>query len=195
MPHNGRVHTDGSLWDALGATFTSSGLPIPPVPEALRPALRAPAPWCWTTRDLDPMRMYLFAPEFLADVLAGRAPDHVAVSHAGHGTNSYALNYHLVHGNLAVLMQVAWGGVYTDNAAAARRLADLWRRCDALLTRGPRAGTGRVACVYSDLRGISACGPVPPPERGGDVQGFLAGHRTTGTAAFDVAERLLAGPG
>ncbi|MEV4515423.1 hypothetical protein AB0K00_41515 [Dactylosporangium sp. NPDC049525] len=130
------------------------------------------------------MLMYLFEPGFLADVLAGRAPDYAAVSHAGHGTNSYAVNYHLVHGNLAVLMQVGWGGIYTDNAAAARRLGNLWRRCEAL--HGLADGR-RIVCVYSDIRGVSACGPA-----GGDVNGFFAAHHTVGEAAFDTAERLLA---
>ncbi|WP_327000043.1 hypothetical protein OHA72_33555 [Dactylosporangium sp. NBC_01737] len=177
------MQTDGSVWDELVARFTASGLPVPPVPEVLRPALRTPQPWCWSTRDIDPMRMYLFESGFLVDVLAGRAPDYVAVSHAGHGTNSYAVNFHLVHGNLAVLMQVGWGGIYTDNAAAARRLANLWRRCEAL--HDP-AGARRVVCVYSDIRGVSACGPA-----GGDVHGFLGAHHTAGEAAFDTAERLL----
>jgi hypothetical protein len=189
VPHNGPVQTGGALWDELVTTFTASGLPVPPVPEPLRSALRAPERWCWTTRDIDPMRMYLFEPEFLADVLAGRAPDYAAVSHAGHGTNSYALNYHLVHGDLAVLMQVGWGGVYTDNAAAAARLGELWRRCEALLARPAPTRNGRIVCVYSDIRGISACGPV-----GGGIGGFLATHHTAGAAAFDVAARLLAGP-
>jgi hypothetical protein len=132
--------------------------------------------------------MYLFDGGFLTDVLAGRAPDYVAVCHAGHGMNSYALNYHLVHGRLAVLMQVGWGGVYTDNADAARRLGALWRRCEAMLARPAPAGAARVVCVYSDLRGVSVCGPVPA---GGDAHGFHAAHRTTGEAAFSVAERLI----
>lgn len=186
-PHNRRVGTHA--WDDLVATFTASGLPVPPVPEPLRPALQAPQPWCWTTRDIDPVRMYLFDAGFLADILAGRVEDHVAVSHAGHGINSYAVNYHLVYGPLAVLMQVGWGGVYTDNAAAAARLGELWRRCDALLTRPAPDGGGRVVCVFSELRGVSACGPVPPG--GGDAHDFLAAHGTAGDAAFDAARRLL----
>jgi hypothetical protein len=187
--HNRLVQTDGSTWEDLTAAFTSSGLPVPPVPGSLRPALRAPRPWCWTTRDIDPFQMYMFEPGFLADVLAGGTPDYVAVSHAGHGVNSYAVNFHLVHGRLAVIMQVGWGGVYTDNAAAARQLGELWRRCDAMLARCGPAGAGRVVCVYSGLRGISACGPVPAG--GCDVHEFLTAHRTDGTGAFDAAERLI----
>jgi hypothetical protein len=175
----------------MAAAFASSRLPLPPIPEPLRPVLRSPRSWCWSTRDIDPFAMYLFERDFLADVLTGRAPDYVAVSHAGHGVNSYAINYHLVCGPLAVFMQVGWGGIYTDNAAAARRLGELWRRCEALRTRAATApAPGRVLCVFSNLRGISACGrvPVPPDD---DVHTFLTEHRTRGEDAFDEAERLL----
>jgi hypothetical protein len=85
--------------------------------------------------------------------------------------------------------------VYTDNAAAARRLGKLWRRCDAMLAPDPPAGSSRIVCVFSDLRGISACGPTPELADAGDAQEFLAAYRTSGEKAFDTAERLLAAPG
>jgi hypothetical protein len=63
----------------------------PPVrARALRPALRAPQQWCWTTRDINPTDMYMFDPGFVHDALAGRTPVYVAVSHAGHGVNPWA---------------------------------------------------------------------------------------------------------
>jgi hypothetical protein len=174
----------------LIAAFTDSHLPLPPVPEPLRPRLRTVRDWCWSTREIDGFAMYMFESGFPADVLAGRAPDYVAVSHAGHGVNSYAINYHLVCGPLAVLLQVGWGGIYTDNAAAARRLDGLFRRCEALHAAGATATGGRVLCVFSQLRGVSACGRVPQPPHG-DVHAFVTAHRTAGEEAFDVAERLL----
>jgi hypothetical protein len=45
-----------------------------------------------------------------------KTPDHVAFSHAGHAINSYALNYQLVDGPLAVIAQVGWGGGYSNRA-------------------------------------------------------------------------------
>jgi hypothetical protein len=77
------------------------------------------------------------------------------------------------------------------HVAAAHRLGELWRRCDALLAR-PEPAVGRVVCVFSDLRGISACGPAGGAS---DARAFLDRYRTEGEAAFDAAERLLAGPG
>ena len=60
----------------------------------------------------DPFDMYAFdnpaltETRFLVDVLLDRVADYAAVSHAGHGINSYGLNFHLVHDRLAILMQV-----------------------------------------------------------------------------------------
>ena len=58
--------------------------------------------------------MYLFKTDFLLTLLTGQVDDFVAVSHAGHGANSYALSYFLVDGPLALFLQTAWGGVFTD---------------------------------------------------------------------------------
>ncbi|WP_433202898.1 hypothetical protein ACQP00_33175 [Dactylosporangium sp. CS-047395] len=184
------MRTDGSPYAEMVAAFVTSRLPLPPIPKPMRAQLRAVREWCWATRDIDAFAMYLFEGDFPADVLAGRVPDYVAVSHAGHGVNSYAVNYHLVCGPLAVFMQVGWGGVYTDNAAAARRLGRLWKRCESLHEAGAATTGGRVVCLFSELRGISACGPVPDPADP-DVHAFLSANRTAGEDAFDVAERLL----
>ncbi|MFI5909738.1 hypothetical protein [Dactylosporangium sp. NPDC051541] len=180
----------GSPYAEMTAAFTSSRLPVPPIPEPLRPRLRTVRDWCWSTRDIDAFAMYMFERDFLSAVLTGDTPDYVAVSHAGHGVNSYAVNYHLVCGPLAVFMQVGWGGIYTDNHAAAQRLGEYWQRCEALRAQGATAPGPRILCVFSRLRGISACGPVPQPPHD-DVDAFLTAHTTAGDAAFDEAERLL----
>ena len=73
-------------------TFEQAGLPLPPVPERFASALRKTREWCFSTREIDPMVMYMFD-TYLHDALADQSPDYVAFSHAGHGVNSYALNY------------------------------------------------------------------------------------------------------
>jgi hypothetical protein len=88
-------------------------------------------------------------------------------------------------------MQVGWGGVYADNVAAADRLRLLWSSCDRMLHNQAEHADGRVLCVYSDIRGTSACGWIPAT-RDADVDQFLRDHRTIGERAFDVAEQLLA---
>jgi hypothetical protein len=181
---------DLGAWEDLVETFASSGLPTPPVPRPLRSELRSPEPWCWTTRDIDPFRMYMFDEAFAEDILANRVPDYAAVSHAGHGVNSYAINYHLVHGQLAILMQTGWGGVYTDNGEAAERLARLWGRVDAMLQRTPPAVEDRLLVIYSGLRGVSACGWIRQ-NQSPDVRRFFNECHTDDASAFDLAELLL----
>ena len=65
-----------------------------------------------TLSDHDPMQDYLFYPSL--DYLRGNVPDHYIISHAGHGINSYSLNFRYAFGNLAVLIQVGYGGGYSD---------------------------------------------------------------------------------
>ena len=55
------------------------------------------------------MAMYMFE-DYISEALIGTAPDYVAFCHAGHGMNSYAINYHLVDGPLALFVQAPWGG-------------------------------------------------------------------------------------
>jgi hypothetical protein len=48
---------------------------------------------------------------------------HARLGHNGHGVNSWAMHYYLVQPALAILLQIAWGGIYTDNALAERGIA------------------------------------------------------------------------
>ena len=102
------------------ATFQSAALPEPPIPERLRTDVYRIEEWCWATRPIDAMEMYMFR-EYPGEVLSGRVADYVAVSHAGHGANSYGISLHLVYGRLAVFVQTLWGGVYTDNDQRGER--------------------------------------------------------------------------
>jgi hypothetical protein len=44
--------------------------------------------------------------------LTDQVDDYTAVSHSGHGINSYSINVSIVKAPLAVLFQLSWGGVY-----------------------------------------------------------------------------------
>ncbi|MDQ1740884.1 MAG: hypothetical protein QOE53_2536 [Pseudonocardiales bacterium] len=107
-------------WAAMAATFEAAGLAEPPIPTGLRPGLGEIDRWCWSTRPISAMDMYLFK-DPAREVLTRPVSDYVAVSHAGHGVNSYAVNYHLVYRSLALFAQAGWGGVYTDRARATAR--------------------------------------------------------------------------
>lgn len=59
-------------WREMALIFEASGLPVPPVPESLRPRLRTIERWCWATEKVSPTEMYLFDRGTLRDFAAGR---------------------------------------------------------------------------------------------------------------------------
>lgn len=188
-------------WVELATKFIGAGLPLPPIPPVLRAQLQPYGGWCWSTRPIDSMEMYLFLDfrpggrTYLIDVLQDRVEDYAAVSHAGHGINSFAINFHLVHGPLAVVMQVAWGGVYMDNEEAALRLSGYWSQVEEMLeTRpGPRSPSQqRMTVVYSDFRPFWGCGwAARPMTKDYDLR---LGRSAPQYGPFDRAVRLWSRP-
>ena len=116
----------------LAATFTAAGLPVTPIPAVLGPALIRRDEWLWATREVDRLEMYIFG-RYPGEILKASVADYFAISHAGHGANSYSINYHLVLGPLALFTQVCWGGVYMDNAQAVAAMAAQFAGIAALL--------------------------------------------------------------
>lgn len=113
-------------------------LPEPPLPPDL--PVRALDDHHWGVRDFDPMTHYLLRPSVLDDLLAG---DQLAVSHAGHGVNSYAITYAL-----------AWRGLVV--------LAEVFDACGTLIEAAARrTGDRTLVCVESRLRDQSLCGWHP----------------------------------
>src|SRR5687768_15389170 len=118
MTQSSRRHGRGSRspiagdgWGDLLLEFGDATLPAPPIPLRLRSQLKRRSPWCWSTVPVDPMSMYLLKP---AVSKRHASTEYAAVSHAGHGANSYGLNVYLVTETLAVFIQLSWGGVYSD---------------------------------------------------------------------------------
>ena len=149
--------------------FAGEGLPFPPIPSELAPRLQRLGPWTFGTRPDAPSLYDLAA--YVAELELGPVADYVMAGHAGHGTNSWALHYYLVRGPLALLLQTAWGGIYTDNDAAARLMADRFAQAQALITgsaatqaAGRLALPARLAVVVSDFYGSRwAVLPAPGP--------------------------------
>jgi len=191
--------SENPAWLELRGKFAEAGLPLPPIPEPLLSQLRTQQNWCWSTLPIDGLDMYMFfdvmgeGRNFLLDVLRDEVGDYAAVSHAGHGINSYAINYHLVHGKLAVLMQVAWGGVYIDNAQAAQRLSEYWARIAEMLDMpAGSADDRRLLVVYSDFRDMWGCSWVTRPGTYDLASGVGAVFKRE--SPFDAAVRLWRNP-
>lgn len=156
-----------------------ANLVFPPVPVALRGEFKRFGKWSWGSKELDAMLMYMFPlrnPFLSEDKQVVVPSDYVALSAAGHGINSYALNYHLVQGPLAVVFQIGWDGVYMDRVKQENLWAETCEMTAALATLASkisRAGgtSEEVGLVqYSEFRGISNFQVL----KRGSVSGFHA---------------------
>jgi hypothetical protein len=137
-----------------------AGLTFPPLPDELAAQFQRFGAWWWGTREVDQAEMYFFGGIAGGDGIESPPPDYMALCHAGHGVNSYALNYHLLFRPLALILQVGWGGVYMDQADQA---ALFQLHCDlsaglvelATRVRQAQAVTTDVALVrYSELHDV-----------------------------------------
>lgn len=102
----------------------------------------------------------------------GRQADNYAVlAHSGHGVNSYAIQYYLVHGCLRMFLHLGWGGVYMDADAEAAKISECFSMADRLVEvaefAGKSVGIRCLAVVVSDLYGSYWVAPGqkrPKPE-------------------------------
>lgn len=106
-----------------------------------------------------PFQDYMF--DGMARMLRGPVPQQFAISHAGHGINSYGLNLRAAVGPVVVMGQVGWGGVYggEEDDERWRVLAeglDLLTHGIALTHHG-RLEQRRWLVVHSNFR----LGPMP----------------------------------
>ena len=145
-------------WRDLCVTFGDAGLSVPPIPKAQRTELSLIYKWCWSTRaDIAPGRMYMFA--YANEILAGPVSEYTAVSHAGHGINSYGLNVSIVKAPLALLFQHSWGGAYSNPTTELVRIAACFSFMRSLVTsaesdRAEERGL-RHLIAWSSFRGIA----------------------------------------
>jgi hypothetical protein len=95
-----------------------AGLLLPPMPRELATALRQRGPMNFATHDGDPTDR----DGWLARARDPAAPSAMAMIHAGHGINSYALSYQLILPALALFVRMPFGGVYGDQAEEARHI-------------------------------------------------------------------------
>ncbi|MFC5750015.1 hypothetical protein [Actinomadura rugatobispora] len=159
--------------DEMRRLFDEAGLGAPPVPAQMESLVEKRGEWVYATRDIDPMGMYMFQ-DYVLEALSGRVEDYMAVSHAGHGANSYAISYHLVMGPLAVFAQTGWGGVYMDKEESTAAVKTMLSRCGEVLdalqelneAQPSRRYDGRLVVGHSTFRGASFCRWAPAAPSG-----------------------------
>ncbi|MBL1079210.1 hypothetical protein JK358_32875 [Nocardia sp. 2] len=173
--------------------FEGHDLGLPPIPPPFQPQLRQVQPWAYATGAVSPALMYQFG--YSKDAMRHWLPDQVAVSHSGHGTNSYAVNYQLVCGSLTLFAQTGFGGAYMNNSMAAARVRRMFEACRTLseaLENARRCPSHRLLVAYSDIRQTSWCRWYRFGE-GAARQSGLGGVELPEdpVAAFDIATMLL----
>jgi len=169
---------------ALRETFAGAGLAVPPIPERLAPQFERLDQWLFSTRPVVRKDTYMLRP-YLEEARAGEIEDYVAVTHGGHGMNSYSLNYLLVLDPIVVMAQTHYGGVYTDSESATRRWALQVEGISELLAKAStltRSGLGgRLVVADSNFRSLM-CGWEFIPD--GQVSEEERRHKRSTAGAF-----------
>lgn len=122
------------------ALFAASGLTVPLVPWELRRRLREHARWRYATRPLGESPYDIR--EYLAEAARYRVLDYAVLAHAGHGVNSYALHYYLVHRRLRLFVQIGWGGSYMSDRE--KDVCEAFALCDRIVAAANRVSRARV---------------------------------------------------
>lgn len=177
----GSVELPGRLPDETRESlrcWVDSGLEYPFIPREFADRTYPVGEWAWGTRSSSfdagfgqgesvahPLAAYLQSPE-LDRFVAGDWRPRFFVCHAGQGVNSYAINYLMVTGRIALFAQAGWGGVYMDKARAAshvNRMGELIAEVHQAVDSVVRWPAGRLVVVDSDFRGQRPIAWVPSP--------------------------------
>lgn len=140
----------------IGDFFLSNGLDIPVVTQAFEEEASEFRPWHWATQPFPtPWQDYSLVES--VEYLKGPIPDQYSLNHAGHGINSYSLNFRYALGDIAVFAQSAWGGAYQSASAQADAWDELQSRLSSLMIRMPVDGLDssyvrKYLIVYSNFR-------------------------------------------
>jgi hypothetical protein len=116
------------------AMFEDERLPFPPVPAQLVASLQQQGPGWFATRPLTSAPYDL--DDFLAEVqVQPDLPDYAVVGFDGHGTNSWAVHFYLVSKNVALFIQLPWGGIYLEAEPARADITEQFQWAETLLAR------------------------------------------------------------
>jgi hypothetical protein len=146
-------------WDMTRA-LTRAGLVVPPLGATHPDTIRAFGKWHWGTRALDRMRdLYLFDVGLVAQNIAEHGPL-FALSHGGHGANSYALSLVTTapSGDVAYFTQAGIFGAYSDEERDRAWINNTYLEAAqqwAELEDEPGFGPVRWLAFRSSLRGVS----------------------------------------
>lgn len=107
---------------SLGELLNKVGLRKVFIPPSLEGEMEQIGDWVFGTRT-DSRSLYEFV-SFVQEAATSNVDDYLMLGQAGHGIQSYAMHYYLVEGQLALFLQMAWGGAYDDGDADRAAIAE-----------------------------------------------------------------------
>jgi hypothetical protein len=140
----------------LASTLGKAGIARPPFGSTPETAVRAYGKWSWGSLSTPPYEMYMFDVGLIAAMLCAHGP-FVALSHAGHGVNSYALSLVTAAGPIAAFVQHPYGGAYSDPLKDLISINATYSRLHVFFHGGARQVDQplRWLLAFSALRGTS----------------------------------------
>ncbi len=112
--------------------FDEAGIERPMVAVHMQNELIEFGNWHWATQPF-PTRRDDYSLDETVKYLKGAVVDQYSLNHAGHGANSYSINFRHVAGDMAMIVQVGWGGVYMDKEEATRKWDSVVQEIDTTL--------------------------------------------------------------
>jgi hypothetical protein len=136
--------------------FFDLGMDIPPVTQRFDEEIAEFGNWQWATQPF-PTRWQDYMMNETVEYLKGPVPDQYSLNHAGHGVNSYSLNFRFALGDLAIFAQTGWGGAYMQTDDQVRRWDELQQSLCEIMLGAPLDGFDssyirKYLIVYSDFR-------------------------------------------
>ena len=138
--------------DTAKTLFRDEGLVFPAIPDELAAELKEQSRWLFSTRKIDISPYNL--DHYVDEVDGIDVEDYAVLSHSGHGANSYAIQYYLVHGSLRMFLHLGWGGVYSDADADVGKIRRCFSLADQIVPAASKLGKDdRLTIVASDFYG------------------------------------------
>jgi hypothetical protein len=142
--------------------FSSAGLAFPTLPEELAMKLKERDEWVFSTQ---PIRMWPYELDrYVHQSQRRQIRDYALLSHSGHGINSYAIQYYLVHGPLRMFLHLGWGGVYIDQKEEAVKIRACFLKADEVVKAMVQSAAGFHAGEHLTVVGSDFYGSywIPP---------------------------------
>jgi hypothetical protein len=119
--------------------FDEHGLEIPATVQIFEEQATEFGDWHWATQPF-PTRWQDYSLLETVEYLKGPIPDQYSLNHAGHGVNSYSLNFRFALGDLAIFAQTGWGGAYMDSDEQMRAWEEIEIRLSTIMLNTPVTG-------------------------------------------------------